>query len=496
MPASRKKTVAGPAAILNRPAIDRIVAAVLHAWRAPGAAVAIVCGDETYVQGYGFRHIGRDEPVTPLTLFAIGSLTKAFTTTAMALLVEEGKMRWDDHPREYIPFFTLADPVADANVTLRDLVCHRTGMPRHDILWFVREWDRAEVIRRYGKAPAKHPFRTAYEYANIPYIAAGLAIGAASGEGSWEAFVQSRLLTPLGMTRANYSVDAAQQDSDHASPHVRYHGKVTAIPWRNLDRERPAGGINAGAGEMSAWLRFLLDGGETDGTRLIAAEHLHATQAPHVVVPLENPDARGFDTGVNLCTYCLGWEKLEYRGQVLVGHGGAIDGFTSSITLLPQRHLGMVVLLNTSEWPVITVLTNSLRDLLLGLPHRNWTADYRALQRAHQAEVRHDREQQQLQPRTRRSRPTRELEAYAGEYTHSAFGTLTVARDGDWLAIRYGMLAARLAHLHFDTFQARFDLPGLTGELKAHFILDVDGSIASVRTYAPWIEAEFTRNSV
>ncbi len=290
----------------DRTAIDRIVERVIKAWKAPGAAAAVVVGDESHARGYGLKEVGKDDPVTPDTVFAIASATKAFTCTAIAMLVDEGKMAWDDPVRKHLPWFRLSDPIADANVTVRDLVCHRTGMPRHDWLWWKSGWDREEIVRRYGLAPSQHPFRTTFEYANIPYLAAGLVIRAVSGL-AWEQFVKNRIFDPLGMTSANFGADEALESPDHAAGHHRHKGKVCVVPRVNLDAAGPAGNINASARDMLNWLTFQLGNGEFEGKRLLPVEKLLETRKPHVVVPVENPDQHGFDCGFNINSYCMGW---------------------------------------------------------------------------------------------------------------------------------------------------------------------------------------------
>lgn len=471
-------------------AVDKLVSGILKKWRAPGAAIALIDGDAVYVQGYGVREVGRPEPVTPHTLFAIGSTTKAFTSAAMAILVDEGKINWDDHPRKHLPGFSLTDPVADANVTLRDLLCHRTGMPRHDALWYATPWERAEIVRRFGCARARHPFRAVYEYANIPFVAAGLAIASAAGC-TWEEFVQARLLDPLGMTETNFSVDTAQAAPDHATPHNQ-QGKP--IPWYNLDQMCPAGGINANVLDLSRWVRLHLGEGEFAGQRLISTANLRETHKPHMVDPVVNPNAFGFNSGIDLASYCLGWEKIAYRGHMLLPHGGAIDGFLTVLTLAPQLKRGLVVLTNTTNGDMMTVLSKSLLDLLLGLPRQDWDGDIRALKKAHAAKAKEGKAEE-CTARHKHTRPSRELVAYTGDYEDAAYGSLSITLEDGKLSLHYYKLVAKLVHYHYDTFQATFKDPGFQAQLKLIFSLNVKGEVASVKGCEPWFEAEFTRTA-
>ena len=225
--------------------LDRLIEANRKAWDVPGVAVAIVSGDDVvYIKGFGVKRAGSSAPVTPDTRFAICSTTKAFTTAAMGILVDDGKMNWDDPVRKHLPYFKLSDPLADANVTMRDLVSHRSGMSSHDWLWMNSTWSREEIIRRIGIVPLYRPFRAEFEYSNTMFLAAGEAVGFAAGK-TWEEFVASRLLAPLGMNNTDFSVKDVMKSADHATPHLRREGINEAVKWYNLDKVAAAGGINS-----------------------------------------------------------------------------------------------------------------------------------------------------------------------------------------------------------------------------------------------------------
>jgi len=481
---------------MDTTAVDRIVGRVIRAWQAPGAAVAVVVGEEVYLQGYGVEELGGDDPVSPDTLFAIASATKAFTCTAIAMLVEEGKMAWDDPVRKHLPWFRLPDPVADANVTLRDLACHRTGMPRHDWLWWKSGWDREEIVRRYGLATSQHPFRAAYEYANIPYLAAGLVIEAASGL-TWEQFIKARIFDPLGMTTANFGADEAVQSPDHSAGHHKRKGKVCVLPRVNLDPAGPAGSINASARDMLNWIRFQLANGEFEGNRLISAEKLLETRKPQVVVPVENPDKFGFDWGSNIKTYCLGWGTGDYRGRILVSHGGFVNGFVSEVRLIPAANAGLVALVNLADSVPVADIAKRVTDLLLGLPTRNWTADYKALAKAmREEERRKNAEAREKQPRPRgKGRPSLELRAYAGDYENPAYGSLRLTFEDPSLTLDYREFSVELKRSRFDTFAGKYESDSDNFTLKATFELDAEREVVSLRVLEPF-EAEFRRVAV
>jgi CubicO group peptidase (beta-lactamase class C family) len=473
-------------------AIDRAAEAARRAWSAPGLAVAVVRDGEALLRVFGLRDLGGAEPVTPDTVFALASVSKAFTTTAIAMLVDEKKLAWDEPVRTYLPWFRLRDPAADACVTLRDLVCHRSGMPRHDTLWYAQDWTREETVRRYCAAPHSTSFRSTYEYANIPFMAAALALEAVTGK-SWEQFVQQRIFRPLGMKTACIDVRAAQKLPDHASPHEKYRGKHAVLPWLDMCAEAPCGGIIASASDMSRWMEFQLGEGEFRGKRLISKEAFLETHKPCVVIPAENPDKHGFDFGVNISSYCPGWNLHDYRGLTVLDHGGLIDGFTSAATLVKREGLAVAVLCNLSGGTVVHAATRGIVDALLGLPGWNWPKLFKARARAEREEERKKKaEERAKNPRLRGTRPSLPLEAYAGDYDDAAYGRFSVALQDGRLVFTYGLVKLPMKHYHLDTFSFKKDEPGWVSEGKAQFLLNPAGQVTGLRAEG-MINCEFRR---
>ncbi len=460
-------------------AIDKIMQEALQTWQVPGAAIAVVKGDEVvYMKGYGVRERGGTKPVTPQTLFAIGSTTKAFTTTAMAMLVDEGKMAWDDPVRKYIEFFHLSDPLADQDVTLRDLVCHRTGLSRHDELWYGSPWGRQEIIRKIGLAKLTKPFRSTWQYQNIMFLTAGYAVGAAA-KTSWEDFVQKRIFDPLGMTGADCSVTVAEKAPDHATPHRKKEdGKIEAIPWRNIDNIAPAGSINAGVSDLSKWVRFQLGDGAFQGKRLVSAANLEETHTPQMVERIEGPaKAVAQETETTQMSYGLAWQIHDYRGHLLVEHGGGIDGFLTSLTLVPKSKWGVAILSNLSPASLQVSARNSVLDLLLGLPRKDWNTIY-AGQTKKAEEERKAREKEREAKRVKGTKPSRELPAYAGAYEDPAYGSAHVSLESGSLVLEWSNFKSRLEHFHFDTFASKGDNP--LGNEQVPFALGTDGDVATM----------------
>jgi CubicO group peptidase (beta-lactamase class C family) len=472
---------------IDAAAIDRIMQESLKAWQVPGASLAIVRGNEVvYLKGYGVKEHGSENAVTADTLFAIGSTTKAFTTTAMAMLVDEGKMSWDDQVRKHIPFFRLSDPLANEYVTLRDIVSHRTGLSRNDLLWYNSPWGREEIIRKIGLVKLNRPFRSAYQYQNIMYLSAGYAVGLAANS-TFEEFVQKRIFDPLQMTTANFSATAAAKAADHASPHRQTRDKkVEVIPWFNLDNAGPAGSINASARDMSKWVRFQLGDGTFEGKRLVSAANMAEMRSPQTVVPLDkaaNPDS-------TMMSYGLAWFIQDYKGHLMVAHTGGIDGFRARVVLVPNSKLGLVILTNssvgTSSASMHMAASNSIVDLLLGLSKRDWNAYYGEQIKNNETQAAAFEKRRESR-RHKDTRPSRELTSYAGSYEEPAYGRASVNVENGALVLQWSNFKSKLEHYHYDTFLAKENNP-LASDLIL-FRLGPDGEVTSIS----FLGVEFTK---
>jgi CubicO group peptidase (beta-lactamase class C family) len=477
---------AGPEAA----AVDAIVADALRAWDAPGVAVAVVWEDKVvYLKGAGVRERGRPEAVTPDTLFAVGSCTKAFTATALALLVDEGKAAWDDPVRKHVPTFRLADPLADREVTLRDLLCHRTGLARNDLLWYRAPWPVEESVRRMAWLDQRHSFRAAYEYNNLAYLAAGLAVAGAAKE-PWHEFVRRRLFTPLGMKGAVFTRSDALR-ADHATPHRRGEGgKAEPVEWYPDDKQiRASGSIKAGVRDLSRWVRLQLSGGALDGRRIVSEAALGETHTPQVVVPLDRARARA--TGATQISYGLGWQISDYRGHHALEHGGAVDGFRARIVLLPKERAGVVLLTNLEEMEIVQAVGDAILDHLLGLPKKDWNAHFLG-QRDEAEAAGKERLRKRLAARQVGTKPSRELGAYAGTYGEPAYGSVQVTHDGQALALAWSSFRVPLKHFHYDTFivpRQKERGPDRLSNSTAVFALDDEGEVKALH----FLGRKFTR---
>jgi CubicO group peptidase (beta-lactamase class C family) len=458
-------------------AIDDLVRNALKTWEVPGAAVVIVRdGKVIYLKGFGVRTLGGSDAVTPDTVFALSSCTKAFTTTALAMLADEKKLDWDHPVRKHLPDFRLADPLADENVTLRDLLCHRTGIGTHEFLWYRAPWDLEEQIRRVGHVKPARSFRTSLIYQNILVGAAGLAVEKASGQ-SWASFVKERITGRLGMSKVSFTTAAALQAPDHAAAHRRNRdGKIEVVPWYDFGRPHPAMSLNASASDLGPWLKFQLGDGTWGQERLVSAENLAETHMPQVIIRHEGMAKKENPLTIQM-SYALGWAVLDYRGHKLVTHAGNIDGMRAHITLAPAAGIGLAILSNLQDTRMNLALSNQLIDHLLGLPHYDWDGLYlKVLKEQYESAVARAAEREKN--RTRGTKPSLPLEAYVGTYDEPAYGTATVALDQGRLVWRWSTFQCPLEHWHFDTFTLASELPF---DPQMVFALGSNGAVATLR---------------
>ncbi len=466
-------------------ALDALVQSALKAWQVPGAVVAIVRDDQVgYLKGHGVRAIDGTDPVTADTLFPLGSCSKGFTSTALALLVGEGKVGWDDPVRKHLPWFHLADPLADQNVTLRDLLCHRTGLSGHTLLWYKAPWTPEEAVRRAGLLPLDRPFRSSFRYQSTMVSAAGLAAGAAAGT-SWEDLVQTRLFKPLGMTSSVCTTPAAEKFTDRAFGHWGGPGGLESMPPFRMKVADPAGSVSSSARDLARWLRFQLAGGRVGDRQLVDAHALAETHTAQIPIERVGADQKLFPETVQL-SYGLCWVVLDYRGQPLVAHAGVIDGFSTQLTMVPRHHLGVVVLANRHDTRFNLALSNSLVDALLGLPRLDWNARLAAVIR--QAGVEAEKEARARQAEQQRgTSPSLEAGAYVGVFEHPAYGTASIVRGPRGLEWHFREYRVPLEHFHYDTFLIRVqDWPE---PARLSFRLGPDGTVVAMRfTSGPGVE--------
>jgi CubicO group peptidase (beta-lactamase class C family) len=453
---------------------DAQIARAMKTWNVPGASVVIVQdGKVLYLKGHGLRQANRKDPVTPDTLFCLGSCSKAFTTAVMALLVDEGKLDWDDRVRDHLPFFRLSDPLADREVRLRDLVCHRTGLASNDLLWYRAPWGPEEGVRRLGFLPLARPFRSAFQYNSVTFTAAGLA-AARAARTDWASLIHTLLLTPLEMKRTCLSAALADKDADRVRGHrLDRAGDPDPLPAVNMRQPDPAGSVHSSARDLIGWLRFHLDEGLVNGERLVSARQLRVTHTPQMVIRQSAADRALFPDTVQ-SSYAMAWVVLDHRGLKLLAHGGELDGQRTQILLVPEKKLGLAVLSNLHQTPMNAALAFTLVEEVLDLPRkRDWNALHQSVRKRRVAEQAEKRKEH-LARRKHGTTPSRELAAYAGVYEHPAFGKVTLRLDRGGLVWEWRDEREPLLHFHYDTFALSSEL---AGDAEVVFTLDDRGAV-------------------
>jgi CubicO group peptidase (beta-lactamase class C family) len=458
--------------------LDAYVTRSMAAWRVPGLALAVVRHDSVVLaRGYGVRTLGRPDPVGPGTLFAIGSATKAFTAMAVAMLVDDGKLRWDDHAVLYLPGFELYDPYVTRELTVRDLLTHRSGLAASDIIAYLDGLSRDSALSRLRYVKPTWSFRSRFGYQNLMYLAAGQLTHRIAGP-SWDEVIRRRIFAPLGMVSSNTSIAALEGLADVATPHAEVDDTVRPVPYFNLDVIAPAGSINSNIRDMAQWVRFQLAAGRVDDRPLVSPAVFAETHTPQTVVPLEG-FWKSTAQEAHLLSYGLGWYLHDYRGRKVVQHGGNIDGMTALVALLPEERTGLVVLTNLEGNDLTYALMYRIFDAYLGGPTKDWSATYLAADR----ELRGDARREQQEREARRvpgTAPSLALDRYTGTYTDSFAGEGTVRRDSTGMVFHYGRLVADLVHWHYDTFEAVWRHRRL-GKSWITFTLDDRGRVDELR---------------
>ncbi len=453
--------------------LDDFIEAGMTEWGIPGLAVAVVRGDQVvHAQGYGLWRQGESDPVDEHTLFGVASVSKAFTGAAIGILVDEGLVHWDDPVTKHLPDFQLHDPYATRTATVRDLLSHRVGVGRmtgNRIQWLPAR-ERTELMHRMRHLEPEQPFRQGYVYSNVMYMVAGLVVEAASGQ-TWDDFVMERIFTPLGMERSNTSVTAIGEGDNAAWPHQEIEGEVVAIPRRNFDNVGPSASINTSVFELTTWMRLHLGPpGEVDGVRLFSEEvarELHRAQS-HI------PDA---GPPGDLASYGMGWRLSYYEGRRISQHGGSTDGMNTTLVLVPEENLGVVVTTNLHN-SFMAAVANRVLDRFLEIEDRDWDRRVRESYLAAYERVSAGRDSVHA-ARQEGTSPSMPLEATTGVFYDSLYADVRVELDGDDLSITFWgdeSQVLELEHWHHDTFRGSWVNPAQR-EKFVWFTRDHDGEV-------------------
>ena len=466
-------------------AFDNYVARAAREWRVPGLAVAIVKDDSlVFAKGYGVLELGKAAPATEHTRFAIGSTTKAMTVASLAMLVDEGKLKWDDRIVDYFPAFQLYDPYATRELTVRDLLAHRTGLPGTDLLWAFPEnqYSTLEMMRRLRYVKPISSFRSQWEYQNVMYDIAGALVAQLSGM-PWETFVRTRIFAPLGMTETIPLVSGIAGKPNVAKPHGDVRDTVRLIPLRTTDAIAPAGSVWSSVSDMSKWMRFMLDSGRIGSRRLIQPATFREIVAPQMRAPMSQYPALAL-AKPHFFSYALGWFVQDFHGETVWMHTGSIDGQSAIIGLLPERHVGVFVLANLDHAELRHALMYEVFDMYRSAPsgpRRDWSADVKALFDSLHTAARVAAASDSSKGREGRAPPSLALERYAGSYVDSTYGSIQVTLANGALHARFvNFEIGELQHASYDTFRSVKD-DELEGVTELTFTPDGAGHASAVQ---------------
>ena len=491
-----KQTEAGPAGFAD---LDAYVERLMKEWSVPGAAVSIVKdGKVIWSKGYGLREMKNNLPVTEQTLFPIASITKSFTATALASLVSDHKLSWDKPVRDYLPDFRLYDEILTANVTARDLLSHRTGIPSHNLVWFHSGLSPEELYMRVRYLQPNHGLRTEYQYNNIMYMVAGYLAGKVNGTGTWTDAVQERIFNPLGMKSSNFDMEAAFKSSpDVAHPYRMGENEVPfeVPPYTENKTLGAAGAIVSNLSDMTQYLLMYVNEGKYGDRQVIPVREIR-NNILFPEMPIEGPNSPEFGDQL----YGLGFNLTTYRGHKYVEHTGGLQGFSLSLSFLPTEKSGCVILSNmedSASSKFTEVLSRSIDDRLLGLPPIDW--DKRLHDRYVGEKERNKKDgEKKAASRNENARFAHPVEEYYGEYTNPAYGSFLVEKaDGpNDLKITFHTMHATAEHWEYEVWNTGQSSPDpVMRERKIMFTADWDGKVNTLRcTFEPSFDGiVFTR---
>jgi CubicO group peptidase (beta-lactamase class C family) len=480
------------------PDLDTYVANSMKTFDVPGMSVAIVKDGKVLVaKGYGVRKLGEPTPVDEFTMFAIGSNTKAFTTAALATLVDEGKLNWDDPVYQRLPGFVMYDPYVSHEMTIRDLLTHRSGMGLGEgdlLFWPHSTYTRNDIIYKLRFMKPQSSFRSHYAYDNLLYMTAGQIIPAVTGT-SWDDYILQRIFTPLGMTHSVTSNKLFKPGDDYAAPHSRVDDKLQPIPLEDLDNVGPAGSINSSAADMAKWVQLQLNHGKFTGRdgRLFTEQQSREMWTPQTILATREPPPSVAGLKSNFADYALGWGLRDYHGRKLVGHTGGVGGFVSRVMLVPEDNLGVVILTNAEEDLAFDSILYHVLDYYLQIPPTDWIGAFKALRDKDEKDAAETIKKAEGS-RVANSKPSLPLEKYAGTYSDAWYGPITIRQEGAGLTISFdhtpGMIGD-LQHWQYDTFKAHWRVHTIEDAFVT-FSLNADGSIDNAKMAAVSPLADFS----
>ena len=473
--------------------LDSYVEQALKDWNTPGIGVGVVVNDKlVFAKGYGYRDYEKKLPFTPTTLFQIASNTKLFTAVAAGMLIEEGKLTWDKPIRESVPTIEFYNDQLNNNVTLRDMLSHRTGVTRHDLIWFKSPFTRKELSEKLKYLEPQEPMRETFLYNNLMFSAVGSVIELKSGK-TWEDFVRERILTSLDMNATTYTISEMLNHPDHGVPfrEKRDSFELYKIPYyEDTEGVAPAGAIISNIEEMSHWVIALMNDGKYQGKQVLSPNVLKATMQPAIGLPNTMGEALGYWELLNT-DYGMGREIASYRGRLLTFHGGDLPGFHSQVSFMPNEKIGVIVfVIGDHSAPLYNVVSYNVYERLLGMDQTPWSQRFLQLRLANKKAGTEARAKAGAD-RVPNTKPSHALADYVGDYENPAYGILKIGLKEDQLQFNFHEFQFPMSHFHYD----RFDTPDdeMYGKFSVNFETNPQGDIGKAMMSLDEAEVAFTR---
>ncbi|MDR2010585.1 MAG: serine hydrolase [Bacteroidales bacterium] len=482
---------------IDQKALGTKLSEIFEAWGdVPALGIAVVQNNEiAFEKGYGVLETGKKTKANENTNFAIASNTKAFTAAALAILVDEGRISWDDKVRKYIPYFELYNPYVSNEMTIIDLLCHRSGLKTFsgDLIWYGSDHSREEVIKRAKYLEPVYGFREKYGYSNILYLTAGQIVEAVT-DTTWDDFLKHRIFTPLGMNRTNTSVSVNEKLDNVAACHSLVNGKPVAIPYISWDNIAPAGSINSNVHDISKWMMLQLNKGEFNGKRIYSekvSNEMWTAYTPKAVRPV----ATGVESDTHLKSYGLGWELYDFNGYLIVTHNGGYDGMISQTVLIPELNTGFVVLTNSLSIMFVAVQNTLIDYLIKGELSSAWSDRYLRVRDMIAEQDKKEKEEWE-KSKIEGTSPAHNFKDYTGVYMSDVYGAVEISLTADgslYLKMMHTPdYQGKITHWHYDTFMVKFDRAISLPEGTVNFISDKYGKVVELQIDIPNPDFDFT----
>lgn len=463
-------------------------------WNVPGMSIAIVKNDSVvFIRGYGVRNINKPDKVDAKTIFGIASNTKAFTAAALGILVDQGKISWDDKVIKYIPYFQLYNHYVTDEMTIRDLLSHRSGLKTFsgDLIWYASSYNRKEVIKRAKYLKPAYGFRTHFGYSNIMYLTAGEIVHVVTGK-SWDDFIKDNFFIPLGMKLSNTSINTNNFIENRATPHTNVDSVQVPIKVINWDNMGPAGAINSNAIEMTKWIKLQLNKGTLNGRKYFSKKVSDEMWAPQTILRLTGFEKYYFPS-MHFHDYGFGWEMFDYHGRKIVTHNGGLDGMISQVVLVPEENLGFVILTNcntTLPYP----LMYKILDYFFNEDNYDWCPLVLDIIKRNDKK---DKEEEAIENKKRvlNTKPSLNLKDYSGTYGGKMYGDAKIYYKNNKLNIQFiptKILNGTLYHWNYDTFKIKWNNYPSLPEGTVQFIIGTTGKVEEMRINVPNPDLDFT----